>query len=121
MMSEITIRLVDAALDRPAPYVKVALETETDDGGWRPLARGVTNDEGRVAFARPPVPAASRHLPAACLRHRLSCDIGVYLARAGAASPFPELQVHFVDDGRGAAPRLRVDLRPDGYGVTREA
>ena len=47
-MSKITTHVLDTALGRPAKGVKALLDFRTEDG-WQELAKGVTNDDGRIA------------------------------------------------------------------------
>lgn len=47
-MSPITTHVLDTARGRPASGVPVELEFR-DSSGWRPLAKGKTNADGRVA------------------------------------------------------------------------
>jgi 5-hydroxyisourate hydrolase len=46
-MSQITTHILDTTLGRPAAGVTIVLHDWTHDG-WREIARGLTNDDGRL-------------------------------------------------------------------------
>jgi len=48
MKSPITTHVLDTSLGRPAVGVPVKLETEDQTGEWKEIARGETNEDGRV-------------------------------------------------------------------------
>jgi 5-hydroxyisourate hydrolase len=52
-VSAITTHVLDTSKGRPAKGVSVLLEFQSADGTWLELARGATNDDGRVADLLP--------------------------------------------------------------------
>ncbi|MEO2046238.1 MAG: hydroxyisourate hydrolase [Pirellulales bacterium] len=47
-MSAITTHVLDTALGKPAEGLAISLSQQTDEG-WKELASGVTNSDGRIA------------------------------------------------------------------------
>jgi 5-hydroxyisourate hydrolase len=101
-VTAVSTHVLDTARGRPAAGVGVALEAWVQ-GGWRPLATAVTDDDGRA----PSLGAVD----AAAGTHRLVFATGDYL---GPDAFFPEVSVVF--QVRDAA-RLHVPLllAPHGY------
>lgn len=87
-MSHITTHVLDAALGRPAHGVPVVLEVADDDGGWAIVARGVTDDDGRVASLGPDTVTAATY--------RIRFDTGDYFLASGQTGFYPEVQIQFV-------------------------
>lgn len=107
--SPITTHVLDTAAGRPAAGVAVTLEISGEDG-WRRLAAGTTDDDGRIADL---LPVDHRLSPGT---YRLTFDVGGYLAGAGF---YPEVPVIFrvVDpDQHYHVPLL---LSPFGYSTYR--
>lgn len=90
-MSLITTHVLDTAAGKPAAGVAVLLEVRDTDG-WRQLATGVTDDDGRVRVLGPDSVAPGEY--------RLTFATRDYFARDGRESFFPEVTVTFtVADG----------------------
>lgn len=103
MSSAITTHVLDTAAGRPAPGLAVRLDT-ADDSGWRLLAHGVTDADGRVRDLGPAqVPAG---------RYRLTFDTGRYFAEHGEPAFFPEVTVTFAIADVAAHHHLPVLLSP---------
>ena len=101
-MTAVTTHVLDTARGRPAAGVGVVLEA-WEEGGWRPLATAVTDDDGRA-------PSLGT-VDAGTGTHRLVFATGDYL---GPQAFFPEVTV--VVQLRGED-RLHVPLllAPHGY------
>ena len=58
-MSPITTHVLDLATGRPARGVGIVLSAQGDDGRWVEVARGATDDDGRLRDLLPdgPIPA----------------------------------------------------------------
>jgi 5-hydroxyisourate hydrolase len=100
----VSTHVLDTASGRPAAGVPVTLER--DEGGWVVVARGTTDDDGRVK----PLLADAPHGT-----YRITFATRAYL---GAAAFFPEVAVVFVvsDDRHHHVPLL---LSPFGYATYR--
>ena len=85
-MSQVTTHVLDAAFGAPGVGIGVTLDRWTEDG-WREVASGATDQDGRVAGLGPD------RLEAAV--HRLVFATGDYFEATGRPAFFPEVQVHF--------------------------
>lgn len=88
-MSKITTHVLDAVLGKPGAGIDIRLEF-LEGHTWRTLATGTTDNDGRCS-----------NLSANALEgvYRLSFDTGVYLARNGRMSIYPEIVISFKCDG----------------------
>ena len=84
----ISTHVLNTSLGRPAAGVAVSLDRMAP-GGWVPVAHGTTDPDGRAASLLP------REQPADPGTYRLRFATGAYFANLGAATLFPEIQVHF--------------------------
>lgn len=84
--SHITTHVLDTARGRPAPRVPVRLDAFSE-GEWHELARGITDEDGRVDRFGP------AQLPAG--RYRVVFDTAAYFASQDLISFFPEVAVDF--------------------------
>ena len=112
-MSSITTHVLDLAAGRPASGVSVTLEVYTDDRGWIPLARKVTDADGRVKDL---LAAGGRLDPG---RYRLTFETGSYFGARGQESFHPEAAITFevVDPAQHYHVPLLVS--PFGYSTYR--
>ena len=102
----ITTHVLDLAAGRPAPGVAVVLE-QSADGGWQELARGRTDDDGRVGdLGAAPEPG----------RFRLRFDTAGYL---GADAFFPEVALQFAVERPDEHLHVPLLLSPFGYSTYR--
>jgi 5-hydroxyisourate hydrolase len=109
-MSGISTHVLDTARGKPAAGVAVTLEVAAD-GGWRELARGTTDVDGRVATLLPGgAPAAGEY--------RLRFATGDYFRGQGGAAFYPEVVVH-VRLEPGAKYHLPLLLSPFGFSTYR--
>ena len=111
-MSAITTHVLDTARGRPAAGVRVSLEHTNARDTWTPIARGVTDADGRLRALTPegtsPVPGT----------YRLVFDTGAYFASEGVAAFYPHVIVTFTV---GDEPHYHVPLllSPFGYSTYR--
>jgi len=47
-MASLSTHVLDTALGRPAAGLAIALQRQHADGGWQPLAGGLTDADGRI-------------------------------------------------------------------------
>jgi 5-hydroxyisourate hydrolase len=112
-MSPITTHVLDTARGRPGAGVAVVLESGGGEGGWTELARGRTNEDGRLTTLLP----AGAPLPAGT--YRLRFGTGDYHASLGVRGFYPEVQVMFQVDDPGAHYHVPLLLNPFGYSTYR--
>jgi 5-hydroxyisourate hydrolase len=100
----VSTHVLDAARGRPAAGVPVRLERRDTDG-WRPVADGSTDADGRLAgwAAAPGV-------------HRLVFDTGAYL---GAEAFYPEVAITFRIADAGQRYHVPLLLSPFAYSTYR--
>ena len=102
----ITTHVLDLAAGRPAAGVAVVLEQRAGDD-WRELARGRTDDDGRVGdLGEAPEPG----------RFRLRFDTAGYL---GADAFFPEVALQFAVARPEEHLHVPLLLSPFGYSTYR--
>ena len=107
----ITTHVLDTALGRPARAVPVRLEL-LEDGAWRELGAGVTDDDGRLRTLTPAGPVAPG-------RYRIGFDTGAYFAALGVTGFFPVAEIQFeVVDG-AAHHHVPLLLSPYSYSTYR--
>ena len=110
-MSGVSTHVLDTARGRPAAGVAVILEMAAD-GGWRELARGTTDADGRVAALLPGgAPAAGDY--------RLRFATGEYYAARGESGFYPEVVVVFTVADGAEHYHVPVLLSPFGYSTYR--
>ena len=102
----ITTHVLDLAAGRPVAGVDVVLEQRAGDD-WRELARGRTDDDGRVGdLGDAPAPG----------RFRLRFDTAGYL---GADAFFPEVELQFAVTRPEEHLHVPLLLSPFGYSTYR--
>ena len=107
-MSNLSTHILDTALGRPAAGLPVRLEIEAD-GGWREVAKGSTNADGRVV---PLLPAGTA---LAAATYRLTFDVAAYFGAAGVASFFPSVAITFEVRDADQHHHVPLLLSPFGY------
>jgi len=106
--SPITVHVLDTMLGKPGAGLAVVLERRSDPG-WRELARGRTDDSGRIeSLLEPRTP-----LPAGI--YRITFQTGDYFARRKVKTFYPEVQVIFEVSEPNAHHHLPLLLSPHGY------
>lgn len=88
-MSGITTHVLDLASGRPAAGVALELARGDGDGGWRTLAEGRTDEDGR---AGPLLPEGVR---ATAGVHRLRFEVEEYFAQRGERAFYPYVDIVF--------------------------
>jgi 5-hydroxyisourate hydrolase len=109
--SPITTHVLDTATGQPAAGMAVVLKHLGEDGRWRQLAEGVTDDDGRLNL-----------LPIDTLvdgRYRLSFATGEYFQRRSVASLYPQVSVEFQVTAADEHYHIPLLLSPFGYSTYR--
>jgi 5-hydroxyisourate hydrolase len=109
-LTGITTHVLDTSRGRPAGGVHVSLERAAESG-WRLVARGTTDADGRASdlLSAPPEDG----------RYRLRFDTGAYFRAVGAAVFYPEVMVTFVVEGGEDHYHVPLLLSPFGYSTYR--
>ncbi len=110
-MSPITTHVLDTARGQPAAGVPLVLERE-ESGAFVELARGVTNDDGRVSGLL----ASGSLVPG---RYRMTFDTHTYFAASGTDAFYPWVRVVFDISDLGAHYHVPLLLSPFGYSTYR--
>ncbi|WP_084078722.1 hydroxyisourate hydrolase [Demequina sp. NBRC 110057] len=108
-MSHLTTHVLDAMTGTPAEGVAVTLSGR-EDGGWEPLASGVTDGDGRIGEIGPE--RLSRG------DYQVRFDTGMYFQRRGVESFYPEVVITF-SVGDGAHYHVPLLLSPFAYSTYR--
>jgi 5-hydroxyisourate hydrolase len=108
----ITTHVLDTSRGRPAGGVPVVLEAGAG-GGWTPIARAVTDDDGRVKRL---VPEGLR-LEAG--PYRLTFEVSGYFEGRGIAAFYPTIQVIFLVAADQPHYHVPLLLSPFGYSTYR--
>jgi 5-hydroxyisourate hydrolase len=109
--SPITTHVLDTSLGRPARGVPAMLEIQDDDG-WRELATGETNDDGRIGDMLAP-----GSLRAAT--YRITFDTAAYFTAQGVTSFYPSVTVVFSVRAPDQHHHVPLLLSPFGYSTYR--
>lgn len=105
----ISTHVLDTAGGRPAAGVRVELERRGDDGTWRPLGGGVTDDDGRVGAL-----LAAGKTPTAGV-HRLTFHLEPWFAARGVETFYPLATVVFRVRDPDEHHHVPLLLAPWGY------
>ncbi|MEZ4459083.1 MAG: hydroxyisourate hydrolase [bacterium] len=110
MRSPITTHVLDTASGRPARAVMVVLERL--EGTFREVAKGITNEDGRIADMLPPgeVPTGT---------YRISFDTGAYYRAQGLPVFYPSVSITFEVDAADEHYHVPLLLSPYGYSTYR--
>ena len=108
--SPITTHVLDTALGKPAAGIPVSLHLQLD-GTWRELARGLTNQDGRITdlLQDPKLKPG---------KYRLTFDTAAYLGTTGKPF-FPEVEVVFEIRDPDQHYHVPLLLSPYGYSTYR--
>ena len=112
-MSAITTHVLDTARGRPAEGVPVALEVQTDEGGWRTLGRGKTDADGRLRDLLSQEQKLSQGV------YRLTFDTAAYFDSLGLAGFYPEAVITFFVADASQHYHVPLLLSPFGYSTYR--
>ena len=109
MKSPITTHVLDTARGCPAAGVAAVLERKTGDGSFEELARGVTDDDGRITDLLPPGSLRAG-------TYRMTFAVGVYQDGGGF---YPEVPVVFRVAAADQHYHVPLLLSPFGYSTYR--
>jgi 5-hydroxyisourate hydrolase len=110
-MSQITTHVLDTSIGRPGQGISLVLEGQHGEG-WREIARGVTNNDGRVADLL----AAGKTLEKGI--YRITFDTAAYFKKNGKKGFYPYVSIVFeIEDGSHY--HVPLLLNPYGYSTYR--
>jgi 5-hydroxyisourate hydrolase len=112
-MSRMTTHVLDIARGRPARGIAVTLEIARGPDHWTELARGATDDDGRVGQFDPPLASLE---PAV---YRLRFATGAYFAALGVGAFYPEVSVVVQIGDPAQHYHVPLLLSPFGYSTYR--
>ncbi|MBN1210385.1 MAG: hydroxyisourate hydrolase [Myxococcaceae bacterium] len=112
-MSTLSTHVLDTQWGRPAAGVPITLEAQEGSGGWRELARGTTNSDGRV---RDFLPAGSRLEPGT---YRMTFDTAEYFRAHSLKGFYPYVSVVFEIAATDEHYHVPLLLSPFGYSTYR--
>ncbi len=110
-MSAITTHILDTSRGQPAVDVQVVLALRVD-AGWRQLASGVTDRDGRIGDLLDPGPVATG-------TYRLHFDIGSYFRRLDQVAFYPWAEIVFEIADADQHYHVPLLLNPFGYSTYR--
>jgi 5-hydroxyisourate hydrolase len=112
-MSPITTHVLDTTIGKPAPGIRVVVETGHAADQWTELARAVTDGDGRIAEFAPPLMAL---LPGV---YRVRFFTGAYFAAMEVTGFYPEVDVIVQIDEPDQHYHIPLLLSPFGYSTYR--
>lgn len=112
-MSAITTHVLDTSKGRPAKGVSVLLEFQNGNGSWVELAKGTTNDEGRVADLLP----KDKEIAAGI--YRITFDTGRYYRDNQISGFYPLVPIIFEIKDSTQHYHVPLLLNPYGYSTYR--
>jgi 5-hydroxyisourate hydrolase len=110
----LSVHVLDLQSGQPTAGIRVKLEQRAGEG-WRELAAGVTNAQGRIAALYPedkPIPAGD---------YRIVFETGEHYARLKQDTFFPRIPVefHVAQSAQSAHYHVPLLLSPFGYSTYR--
>ena len=108
----LSVHILDLQTGQPTAGVTVTLEQQSQDG-WRQLASGVTNAQGRIAEMYP----ADQAMQAG--DYRIVFKTGEHYARLKQDTFFPEIPVQFHVEKTGQHYHIPLLLSPFGFSTYR--
>lgn len=108
----LSVHVLDLQSGQPTAGIRVTLEQRTGTG-WRELAAGVTNAQGRIAALYP----EDRAMPAG--DYRIVFETGEHYARLKQDTFFPRIPVEFHAGETGQHYHVPLLLSPFGYSTYR--
>ena len=108
----VSIHVLDLQSGQPTAGVRVTLEARAGEG-WRELANGVTDAQGRVAALYP------EGKPLTTGDYRIVFQTGEHYARLKQATFFPRIPVEFTVDAPAGHYHIPLLLSPFGYSTYR--
>jgi 5-hydroxyisourate hydrolase len=111
-MSQITTHILDTTLGKPARGVEVSLHQQ-EASGWKKLADGATNIDGRVTSLLP----KDEILPDGIYKMRFETQ--AYFDELGVPAFYPFVEIAFRITGAGEHYHVPLLLNPFGYSTYR--
>ncbi|UNK46107.1 hydroxyisourate hydrolase [Arthrobacter sulfonylureivorans] len=108
--SHITTHILDTGTGRPAVGVKALLEAQSMSG-WREVASGHTDSDGRIKTLGPEAVDAGVY--------RIRFETGPYFAAAGVETFFPSVEVTFEIKDPGQHYHVPLLISPFAYSTYR--
>jgi len=112
-MSPITTHVLDTASGRPASGLPVTLESQSGDGRWAVVGKGVTDADGRVGQL---LPAGASLRPGL---YRLTFDTQSYFVAQELEGFYPQVTVVFEVRDPTQHYHIPLLLSPFGYSTYR--
>lgn len=112
MTSPITTHVLDTTSGKPSAGVTVVFEMQQSEGVWKELARGVTNNDGRI------MDLISESVQMNAGVYRLVFKTGEYFRLQNIESFYPKVTVEFNLKG-GVHYHVPLLLSPFGYSTYR--
>lgn len=106
--SPITLHVLDTSLGKPAAGLKVALERSTSQG-WKLLAHGITDDDGRCSQLLPPEAKVEPGV------YRIIYETGAYFTAQTLKGFYPHVTVEFEIVASASHYHVPLLLSPFGY------
>ena len=113
MKSPITTHVLDTARGCPAQGIPTTLEHLSPSDGWVQLARGKTDDDGRITDLLAPNAALEVGT------YRMTFDVGDYLKTSGAIGFYSSIPIVFELRDTSAHHHVPLLLSPFGYSTYR--
>lgn len=108
-MSFITTHVLDTALGKPAQGIKVHLALQTKNGGWKDLAQGATDPQGRISDWMKKGQTLEPGL------YCLTFETESYFKATERTVFYPSVKIHFVITDPQQHYHLPLLLSPFGY------
>jgi 5-hydroxyisourate hydrolase len=112
-LGPITTHVLDTTNGTPGRGITVSLEIARGPDQWTELARGVTDDDGRIGQFDPPLPRLEPNV------YRLRFATGAYFNRLGVRAFYPEVHVVVQIDDVARPYHIPLLLSPFGYSTYR--
>lgn len=110
--SSITVHVLDTSRGKPATRVAVILE-QADGKEWRELAKGKTDDDGRIETLLP------KNKPVVAGIYRVTFESGAYFAESKTKTLYPRITVIFEVADPKEHYHIPLLLSPFGYSTYR--
>lgn len=108
----LSVHVLDLQSGQPTAGIEVTLEQRVGTQ-WRELARGVTNEQGRIPALYP------EDTPMNAADYRIVFKTGEHYKRKGQASFFPQIPVEFTVNAPTQHYHVPLLLSPFGYSTYR--
>ncbi|MCC2957893.1 hydroxyisourate hydrolase [Massilia sp. IC2-477] len=108
----LSVHVLDLQSGQPTAGIRVTLE-QREGAGWRELASGVTDAQGRIQALYP------ENGKLAAADYRIVFQTGEHYKRRGQATFFPRIPVEFTVDAPAQHYHIPLLLSPFGYSTYR--